>query len=208
MMTPNLLALIEISDMARKREFDKETVLEKAMMLFWAQGYEATSIDHLKKAMGISTSSMYETFGDKRGIFLQALTRFCEQERQQLTELAEQTPSAPVLIETLFDAIDMVVTNRDANHGSLAFNTMIEFGAGDTDINAIIYEHYANIIDIIATALQSGQEKTSVTTEFSSTALAHLIMNTLHGLATVKGAQPHYNQTDSIKQIILSLITP
>jgi TetR/AcrR family transcriptional repressor of nem operon len=63
--------------MARQREFNKEEVLEQAMMVFWVQGYEATSVRDLQAATGISSSSMYEAFGDKRRLFLATLARYC-----------------------------------------------------------------------------------------------------------------------------------
>ncbi len=49
--------------MARPREFNAEDVLEKAMQLFWAKGYEATSLSELTAAMGLSKSSLFDTFG-------------------------------------------------------------------------------------------------------------------------------------------------
>src|SRR5690554_1038604 len=94
--------------MARPREFDKDEVIERAMLLFWEQGYEATSIRDLKKAMGISSSSMYEVFGDKRGIFLLALARFCELERGRIAQMAADAPTPQHFIEQLFATIEVI----------------------------------------------------------------------------------------------------
>lgn len=193
--------------MARKREFDKDTVLEQAMLLFWKQGFEATSIHDLKKVTGISTSSMYETFGDKRGIFLESLARFCELEQKQLLELAQETSSAIQLIERLFDSLEVIVHNTDENRGSLAFNAMIEFGTRDTDITEMIVSHYYRIAEIIADELHRAQKAEAVITQHNALHLAHLILNTLYGVATVQGAKPDYAYTEAIKQIILSLLT-
>ncbi|HRV92857.1 MAG TPA: helix-turn-helix domain-containing protein, partial [Anaerolineae bacterium] len=59
--------------MARPREFDENEVLDKAMDLFWQKGYEATSIQELLTAMGISRGSLYDAFGDKHALFLAVL---------------------------------------------------------------------------------------------------------------------------------------
>ncbi|KOG61472.1 TetR/AcrR family transcriptional regulator [Streptomyces varsoviensis] len=53
----------------RPRAFDMENVLEAAMRLFWEQGYEATSLTQLRAATGLSSASLYGTFGSKEGLF-------------------------------------------------------------------------------------------------------------------------------------------
>ena len=57
----------------RPKAFDKDTALEAAMMLFWNRGFEQTSVDDLAAAMGIRTSSLYSSFGDKETLFLEAV---------------------------------------------------------------------------------------------------------------------------------------
>jgi TetR/AcrR family transcriptional regulator, copper-responsive repressor len=60
----------------RPRSFDRDTVLEKAMEVFWSKGYEATSISDLTEAMGINPPSLYAAFGDKEKLFLEAVERY------------------------------------------------------------------------------------------------------------------------------------
>ncbi len=191
--------------MARKREFDKDKVLEQAMILFWRRGYEATSIHDLKKAMNISTSSMYETFGDKRGIFLEALARFCDLERKQLSELARESSSVTLLIERLFDSVELVAGNNE-NYGSLAFNAMIEFGTRDATVTDLIFTHYGHIAEIVAEVIADSQTKGHISSQYEPLNLSHLILSILHGVVTIKRAQPGYTYTEPIKQIILSLL--
>lgn len=64
--------------MARSKEFDVDTVLLKAMRLFWSQGYEKTSMKDLVETMGVHKRSMYDTFGDKHALFMQAMERYHE----------------------------------------------------------------------------------------------------------------------------------
>src|SRR6187551_3785824 len=60
----------------RPKDFDEEVVLDKAMELFWKQGYEATSLEQLLTAMGMGKGSMYHNFGNKRAVFKLALNKF------------------------------------------------------------------------------------------------------------------------------------
>lgn len=194
--------------MARKRQFDKQAVLEKAMFLFWEKGFEATSVHDLKRAMGISTSSMYETFGDKRGIFLESLAHFCQLERKQFSELARETASAIQLVERLFDSVDMIVQDSGDRHGSFAFNAMVEFGTRDAAVTGLIFDHYFAIAEIIAAVLSQAQTLGSISTQHDPLDLAHLILSTLYGVAAVKDAKPGYGYTEPVKQIIVSLLQP
>lgn len=62
----------------RPREFDADQALEQAMLLFWKQGYEGTSLSDLENAMGITRKSMYAAFGNKEELFRKALQRYTE----------------------------------------------------------------------------------------------------------------------------------
>jgi TetR/AcrR family transcriptional repressor of nem operon len=60
----------------RPREFERDEALDKAMDLFWSQGYEATRVAQLCAHMGVGRQSLYNTFGDKESLFTEALTRY------------------------------------------------------------------------------------------------------------------------------------
>ncbi|WP_202948599.1 TetR/AcrR family transcriptional regulator [Novosphingobium sp. AP12] len=60
----------------RPRAFDRDEVLEKAMQMFWAAGYEAASVPMLTEAMGISAQSLYAAFGSKEALYKEALDRY------------------------------------------------------------------------------------------------------------------------------------
>ncbi|MDT7796775.1 MAG: hypothetical protein QOI78_208 [Actinomycetota bacterium] len=62
----------------RPRGFDADEALERALLVFWEQGYEGASLATLTGAMGISTASMYATFGNKEELFRKALERYTE----------------------------------------------------------------------------------------------------------------------------------
>lgn len=192
--------------MARKREFDEVEVLDRAILLFLEKGFEAASIHDLKRVMGISTSSMYEVFGDKRGTFLKALARFCELEQARLSLMAQRSGTAIQLIDDMFDSLDDVLHTTPENQGSLAFNTMVEFGTRDPHVTQVIFDHYFKIAGIIIDILRADQSAAVVTTHFDADHLAHLILCTLYGLAAVKRAQPTYAYTQPIKHLVHSLL--
>jgi AcrR family transcriptional regulator len=62
----------------RPRGFDVDEALERAMLVFWEQGYEGASLTDLTGAMGITRTSMYAAFGNKEELFRKALERYTE----------------------------------------------------------------------------------------------------------------------------------
>src|SRR5262249_14372397 len=95
--------------MPRPREFDIEAALDCAMRVFWAKGYEATSLDDLCAATGLSRSSLYAAFGDKRGLLLQSLDRYVERSNRIAKALARPVPIREAIAGLLRDFIDEIV---------------------------------------------------------------------------------------------------
>src|ERR1041384_4735339 len=74
----------------RPQAFDLPTVLEGAMVLFWTQGYEATSMQELVEATGINRGSIYNTFGDKEGLFIAVLDHYAATVVESLIEHGDE----------------------------------------------------------------------------------------------------------------------
>src|ERR1700716_2408121 len=91
--------------MARQKEFDREEALYKAMEVFWSRGYEAASIQDLVRHMGINRQSLYDTFGDKHALYLQALDLYRQVETSKLFELLERRGSVRRALRQLFAGV-------------------------------------------------------------------------------------------------------
>ncbi len=192
--------------MPRPREFDRDDVINRALRLFWERGYEATSIRDLIDATGISSSSMYEAFGDKRGLFLVALGRFCEWERVRIAHMAREASSPEQFVSGLFGSIEDAVQSTSAAQGSLAFNTMVEFGTRDPDVTQLLLAHHAGIAQIVADVIRAGQAAGTVTSRQDPLELAYAIVSALHGVATLKGVKPDFPHAAAITAIIIRLL--
>ena len=88
--------------MARPREFDEHSALQRAMQVFWRKGFEATSLADLLKATGLSKSSLYQTFTDKRSLFLAALETYRQDRMRHLRAKLNDGRPARESIEALF----------------------------------------------------------------------------------------------------------
>jgi len=86
--------------MGRPREFDVDKALDRALEVFWRNGYEGTSISDLTAAMRINPPSLYAAFGNKAELYRKALDRYLEQRTNYWNEAFEQ-PTARGTVEHL-----------------------------------------------------------------------------------------------------------
>src|SRR5712692_10611500 len=115
--------------MARHKEFDRDEALHKAMEVFWSRGYEAASIQDLVKHMGINRQSLYDTFGDKHALYLQALDRYREVEGRKLFELLERPGPVKEVLRELFErVVEGSLCDRE-RRGCFIGNAMSELAA-------------------------------------------------------------------------------
>src|SRR5258708_12171735 len=79
--------------MARTKAFNPQRALAKAMGVFWRLGYENASTETLMKAMGIARQSLYDTFADKRALYLKALAFYRDETNGDMHRMLKATPS-------------------------------------------------------------------------------------------------------------------
>ena len=91
--------------MGRPRAFDTNAALDTALKVFWAKGYEGTTVSDLTKAMGLNMSSLYAAFGDKESLFRQVAARYAE----DASTLYEKAMAKPTLHEALSDLFAAIV---------------------------------------------------------------------------------------------------
>src|SRR5947209_10757811 len=112
--------------MAGKKAFDPQQVLEKAMDLFWKQGYEGTSIEELVQCMGLGRGSLYDTFGDKHALYLAALSQYLTKYQGQVAAFLQQTAPLSEILERFFQTCIEILLSDPARRGCFLVNAIIE----------------------------------------------------------------------------------
>jgi TetR/AcrR family transcriptional regulator, copper-responsive repressor len=64
--------------MARPKNFTREAVLEKALPVFWRQGFADASLHELEVATGVNKSGLYSEFEGKEDLFVQSIRYYLE----------------------------------------------------------------------------------------------------------------------------------
>ena len=97
----------------RPKCFNEQEALEKAMLLFWQYGYEATSISDLTQALGITAPSLYSSFGGKAALFEKCLDYYLENEACSMDQIFIQAKSTKIAIELyLFENLKRLIQNH------------------------------------------------------------------------------------------------
>jgi TetR/AcrR family transcriptional repressor of nem operon len=119
--------------MARPKEFDRNAAVEQAMSVFWQKGYAATSTDDLLRAMKIGRQSMYDTFGDKWRLYVEALERYQDESIAANINRLKSTTSPLAGIEAL--VVGLIASDRAAREkGCMGVGSICEFGHADVEL--------------------------------------------------------------------------
>src|SRR5258708_1517352 len=119
--------------MVRPREFDRDEALDRATRAFWAKGYASTSIEDLLAAMNIGRQSLYNAFGDKRKLYLEALERYQRESTASHLERLNSSASPLGGIEALLFGI-IAEDDRVRALGCMGVSSVCEFGAADPEL--------------------------------------------------------------------------
>ena len=122
--------------MGRPKQFEREQALQQAIGIFSEHGYEGSSTGVLLEGMGISRQSLYDTFGDKRQLYLEALQRYTSDNVGALAGALADAPSPAVALERLFDAA-IAQALADPHPRCLGISAICEFGRSDPEITAL-----------------------------------------------------------------------
>jgi AcrR family transcriptional regulator len=115
----------------RPRGFDPDEALDRAVRVFWEHGYEGASLANLTEAMGISTTSMYATFGNKEQLFSKALQRYTEGPGGYLARALEE-PTALGVVTAVLSGLIRTTTGSGHPHGCLGVQGALATGdSGD-----------------------------------------------------------------------------
>jgi AcrR family transcriptional regulator len=108
----------------RPKTFDRDTALDAAMVLFWSRGFEQTSVDDLADAMGIRTSSLYSSFGDKETLFLDAIAHYRVGRGSVYDTSIAEGKTAKAGFENLFKVAAYELTRKDQPHGCMLLQAL------------------------------------------------------------------------------------
>ncbi|MBS1500814.1 MAG: TetR/AcrR family transcriptional regulator [Bacteroidetes bacterium] len=168
--------------MARTKDFDEDEVLQKAMNLFWLKGYNATSMQDLVDGLGISRSSLYDTYGDKHTLFIRALKRYRESAQQKLSKIIDEAPTAREGIRRMLEYTIKELAGDKEQKGCFLVNAAVEVAPHDAEVNKMLCENDSRMEEFLFALIQKGQERGEITNKSDAKTLADFIFNNIKGM--------------------------
>jgi TetR/AcrR family transcriptional repressor of nem operon len=190
----------------RPREFDVDDTRDIAMNLFWSQGYDATSLNDLLSAMGLSKSSFYQTFESKLALFENCLGRYREILVGTMMDGLANAPSAIAFIN--FAIVDVANDTSDplGRRGCLMMNTATEFAQRDPGIARCVEAGIEATRDVFLVAITKAQAAGDINSTARTEVLADYLVTIVSGLKTqVKAGASHDQIADVAKLSVIAL---
>ncbi len=193
--------------MARPREFNAEDALEKAMQLFWAKGYEATSLSDLTSAMGLSKSSLYDTFGSKHELFLSAMDRYNETvAARRAAGVIDGAKDSRAGIAAVFAAFLDEMLDAGEKRGCFVNNSAVELAPHDAAVAARAAAGLAHLEESFYGAVRQGQEAGDIAAGRDARALARYLAASLNGLIVLAKINPERAALEEVVGIVLAAL--
>jgi len=172
--------------MVRPREFDTQTAIDQALRVFRKQGYKGSSLHDLIRAMGISKSSFYETFGSKYELFLTTLIRFHKTEAiYQFTDPTINIPAKSLISDMFRQLIDSVINGTG---GCMFGNSAVEFSGTDPKVTAQIANGINQLEEVFYQILMREQKNRTISAQHNLRNIARQLTATFYGLQVMANA--------------------
>lgn len=167
--------------MPRPKEFNPDDAIEKAMQVFWHKGYEATSMEDLLEAMDLNRGSLYDTFGDKRQLFLKVIDRYCTTFASSKFSLLDQPgPALPTLRRFISGMIEGGLADPQ-RRGCLIANTVMELSPHEKEIAGTLRQALKMVEDTFFNVLARAKQQGELKNDKDPRALARFLTTMMQG---------------------------
>jgi TetR/AcrR family transcriptional repressor of nem operon len=194
------------ASMARPKEFDRNEALMEAIELFASYGYEGTSTEALLEAMGVSRQSLYDTFGSKRELYIEAVRRY---NIDSATRFVKNLEKGATPLGGLRRALISHIDRRDgpANGACLGVGSICEFGRRDSAIIAASEEAAPLILGPLVRTLALAQADGEIRADVDPQLAAEFLLTALNGLKVNARAGMSIKRLKEIGSLALEVFT-
>jgi TetR/AcrR family transcriptional repressor of nem operon len=191
--------------MARPRTFDEDAILDRAMLLFWRKGYEATAMSDLVDELGLGRGSIYAAFGDKHQLFIRALTRYLSFQDTLLTTALDG--EGPPLTQ-LRDVVDRLLA-ADAscgNAGCFSVNSIAELLPHDQEVAALARRSLRIAEEAFTRQLERAARDGELSALITPEDGARLLITLVQGMQIVRKIDPDPSRTTACLDSAFALL--
>jgi len=192
--------------MPKVKQFNQEKALENAMKIFWKKGYYDTSMQDLVDELGISRSSIYDTFGGKRELFLKSFNLYRKTSISDLQIFLNSQRNVKIGLQKLFQlAINETIEDKDKK-GCFLVNTTTELATKDDEIKNILESNKSTLTTIFLDFLELGEKRGEYKKGKDLRSIANLLFILYNGIRVVTKFKTNPLTLNSSINIALSLL--
>jgi TetR/AcrR family transcriptional repressor of nem operon len=166
--------------MVRYKEYDRLEVLDKAVSLFWEKGYKASSMTDIVHATGLNTASMYKEFGDKDGLFEEALEHYRDNVVSHRFDILIDQPDTKGIEAFLKNVVSGAL--REEYRGCLMMNHLAQKHSISAHAAILVSDFCAKMERLLEIAIRNGQTNGEIPCGREPALLASFLMCCVHGL--------------------------
>ncbi|MBS0969462.1 TetR/AcrR family transcriptional regulator [Chimaeribacter arupi] len=180
----------------RPREFDRETALDLAMLVFREKGYHGASVSDLSAAMQLTVGSIYKAFHDKRGLFLQVFARYTSLRNKALSERLAHQPDGRAKIAELLRFYLESASGIEGRRGCLVVGSAVELQHLDAELSALVQAALTRNLHSLQHLIEQGRQDGSVNPRHDANALSGVLLCLVLGMrvAGKTGELPAHEQ--------------
>ncbi len=174
------------------------------MQLFWEKGYESTSVQDLVDHLGLNRSSLYNAFGGKHELYLEALDRYRQEDIEWLREQLREAPTALKGIRQAFVTVAERATESCC--GCFTTNAAVECAPRDASTQERARESFEKMRSLFRTAVEQAQKEGAVDSSRDAKALGCHLTNAYNGIhLTAKTDPPDEVVQDIVEETLRGL---
>ena len=175
------MTIVEKGRRGRPPAFERGAVLDLAMEVFWASGFEGASIPMLVSAMGISAQSLYAAFGSKDALYREAVARYRETIGRFADVALDKQANVLDAISALLRESAILFSSKDGRPGCMI--TTAPAGVNEDALTLFGRELRADGVRKLVGRLQRGVDEGQLCKDTDCTAWAHYLSSVLQGMS-------------------------
>ncbi len=190
-----------------EKTFDLDEAVDRAMVVFWRKGYDATSMTDLLEAMQINKGSLYNAFGSKKELFKAAFKKFDAELRQKRLQSLEALEAPPKAIAKLFDRLIKESVADSECKGCLLVNTALELPNHDEDVRELVAAALKDFEAFFKKMIIKGQKQGTIPLSVAPAPTAQSLLALVIGLRVMARTAADAKHLRATKSAAMRLIS-
>jgi len=191
--------------MGRTKQFDRQTALDDAMQVFWAKGYNATSMQDLVDELGVNRQSLYDTFGGKHELFEAALERYRDLAALPFRRALEEEGAVGDVLREFFQGFTSALIESDGK-GCMMVNSTTELASSDQVVFGMCSANARQLEAALSGLMVRAQQAGEIPSDRSAVQLARFLFSTISGMAVTAKATRDRKVLDDVVEVSLAAV--